>query len=367
MLNKNLGPLMVDVDGFELTAEDKEVLEHPSVSGVIIFSKNFHDIDQLTHLNAEIKNLKTKNKSNNNQLLIAVDQEGGPVQRIKDPLTTLPPMTELGKYYEYDQESALQMAKKLGWLLATELLTIGFDFSFTPVVDLNLCDNNIIKERSFHKKPNVVSDLALALKSGLNHAGMAAVAKHFPGHGGVLEDSHEITPIDNRTYDEIGNNDLIPFKKLIKDNIESIMTSHILFPNIDKNIVSFSEFWLKDILREKLNFNGLIISDDLNMNGADFIVKSKTGEKLRIEHTDRVLNALGAGCELILLCNNREAVIKTLDDWKNIDWRTGDNYSKKIDSMRAKGGTPSPISKLHNNKNWHNAVAELDKLAQVVG
>lgn len=151
MKNQNLGPLMIDVNGYELTAEDREILTHPAVSGVIIFAKNFDSLEQIKNLNNQIKNLETKNKSNNNELIIAIDQEGGSVQRIRKPLTELPSMVELGKYYDYDHDCALDLTRKLGWLLAKELLTLGFDFSFTPVVDINLCDNKIIKLRSFHK------------------------------------------------------------------------------------------------------------------------------------------------------------------------------------------------------------------------
>lgn len=362
MTNSRLGPLMVDVNGYELTSEDKELLQHPAISGVIIFSKNFHDIKQIENLNKQIKSLTNKNKSYDNSLLISIDQEGGTVQRIKEPLTVLPSMVELGKYYDYDSSSALGLAKQLGWLLASELLTLGFDFSFTPVVDVNLCDNKIVKLRAFHKKSNIVSELSCALKKGLNQAGMAAVAKHYPGHGGVIEDSHESTPIDDREFSDIDANDLVPYKALIADDIEAIMTSHIVFPNIDKNIVSFSKFWLQDILREKLNFNGLIVSDDLNMNGANFIIDNNNGEKINLSHTDRVKKALDAGCDLILLCNNRDAVVKTLDSWNDFDWKSNDVFSQKLDRMRANVSISSSFKQLTEHDTWRYIKNNLEKI-----
>lgn len=365
MNNYNLGPLMVDVSGYELSPEDKDILEHPAVGGVILFARNYDNIEQVKALNAQIKNLNSKNSKNGNTLLIAIDQEGGSVQRIKEPLTVLPHMSELGKYYEYDSHAAIGLAKQIGWLLASELTVLGFDFSFTPVVDLNLCDNNIIKLRAFHKKADIVADLALALKQGLNQAGMAAVAKHFPGHGGVELDSHNLTPLDHRDYSDLDKHDLIPYKKLFANNLEAIMTSHILFSSIDRNIVTFSKFWLDEILREKLNFNGLIVSDDLNMQGANFIIDEVSGIRKNLSHDDRFLHALDAGCELILLCNNRTEVVKILDQWGKYNWSAGDRFSKKLNMMRAKGNIESSLSSLRLQEQWKNINTELLKLSNI--
>ena len=365
MVNDRLGPLMIDVAGLELTEEDCEILEHPAVGGVIIFLRNYQSIEQITHLNHQIKNLKIKNKKNGNSLLIAVDQEGGTVQRLKHPLTVLPSMVELGKYYEYDHHSALSLAKQLGWLLASELQSLGFDFSFTPVVDLNLCDNKIVKLRSFHKKSSIVSSLALALKSGLNHAGMPAVAKHFPGHGGVEADSHFSTPVDNREYNELDNHDLVPYKHLIADNLEAIMTAHILYNNIDQNIVSFSKFWLNDILREKLNFRGLIVSDDLNMSGANFSIDNSTESSAELCYIDRVNMAFKAGCELILLCNNRTAVTSVLDRWSEISWKQSPEYSHKLNNMRSKIDNPVSLSQLQKQSQWQEIIKNMENLNKI--
>jgi beta-N-acetylhexosaminidase len=363
--NYNLGPLMVDVAGYELSSEDKEILEHPAIGGVIIFARNYDNIDQIKSLNAQIKNLKNKNSKNGNQLLIAVDQEGGTVQRIKEPLTVLPSMSELGKYYEYDSSAALLLTKQIGWLLASELLTLGFDFSFTPVVDLNLCDNNIIKFRAFHKKSDIVADLAFALKQGLNQAGMAAVAKHFPGHGGVELDSHNLTPVDHRDYNDLDKYDLIPYKKLFVHNLEAIMTAHLLFSSIDRNIVTFSKFWLDEILREKLGFHGLIISDDLNMQGANFITDEATGQRKELNYEDRFIRAVDAGCELILLCNNRTAVTNILNNWSNYNWSPGKNYFQKLNIMRAKGNADRTLKLLKTQPEWLDITDRLSRLAVV--
>ena len=358
MENKNLGPLMISIEGHELTAEHKEILEHPAVCGVIVFTRNYHSIEQITGLNHHIKNLKTKNKKNGNELLISIDHEGGPVQRIKQPLTIIPAMSELGKLYEYNSSEAIDLAKDIGWLLATELLSLGFDFSFTPMVDLNLSDNKIIKTRALHKRPDIVCDLATALKAGLDSAGMAAVAKHFPGHGGVLEDSHFETPIDSRSFKDINHQDLEPYRALIKQGLEAIMTSHIIYNNIDNHVVTFSKFWLRDVLREKLNFQGLIVSDDLNMAGAKVCNRED-----HQPYTNVVNSALRAGCELLLLCNNDAAVIEVLDNWSEVEWQFNREYSDKLNTMRVKSDHKLSFAELYKQKTWQKAVASIAKIA----
>ncbi len=358
MENKHLGPLMISIDGFELTEEDKEILEHPAVCGVIIFSRNYHSIEQITELNYKIKNLKAKNHKNSNSLLISIDHEGGPVQRIKQPLTVIPAMSELGKLYEYSSAEAIDLATNIGWVLASELLSLGFDFSFTPMVDLNISDNKIIKLRALHKKADIVSNLALALKAGLDSAGMAAVGKHFPGHGGVLEDSHFQTPIDGRSFKEINHHDLEPYKVLIKHGLEAIMTSHIIYNNIDNHVVTFSKFWLQDILRDKLNFQGLIVSDDLNMAGAK-ICSSEDHEP----YTNLVNAALTSGCELLLLCNNRKAVIEVLDNWSDTLWQSSNDYSARLNAMRARLHDRLSLEDLRKQQLWQSTVNNIEKLA----
>lgn len=365
-MNNKLGPLMVDIAGYELTAEDKEILEHPAIGGIILFARNFHDVAQVKELNKQIKQIRNKKESPDSTLLIAIDQEGGPVQRIKEPLTVLPSMSEVGRYYEYDSKAAISLAQKLGWLLASELIALGFDFSFTPVVDLNLCDNKIVNLRAFHKKSDIVSELAWAIKKGLNKAGMPAVAKHFPGHGGVEQDSHELTPIDSRDFSELDHHDLVPYKKLIANKIEAIMTSHIIFNNIDNNIVTFSKFWLDEILRDKLGFKGLIVSDDLNMQGANFVSDAKTGARIDLNHAQRVDKALEAGCELILLCNNRSALVSVLDQWNDYNWKHTKEYAKKVDIMRCSAQNSLELSELQQVKQWREAFDEISKITNNV-
>ncbi len=365
MDQKILGPLMISVNGLELTLEEKEILEHPAVSGVILFTRNYDSLDQIRGLIYQIKNLPNKNKKNHNSLLISIDHEGGTVQRIKEPLTVLPPMAKLGKLYELNNHLGLKTAYNLGWLLAAELLTLGFDFSFTPVLDLNLVNNKIIKYRSFHKKPSIVSELALSLKTGLASAGMEAVGKHYPGHGAVKEDSHLVTPVDERRYKEIDHLDLEPYRALIKENLSAIMTSHILYNNIDKDITTFSNFWLKDILRDKLGFKGLIISDDLNMAGA------KLANDSYHKFTSLVQAALTAGCELLLLCNNQPAVIEVLDNWSKVNWKPGVNYYDKLNKMRANDShnlgdySLSELKKLPRWQEAYNSLVELETACAV--
>jgi beta-N-acetylhexosaminidase len=350
MNNHSLGPLMISINGIELSAEEKEILDHPAVGGVILFTRNYYNIEQITKLNFDLKNLKSKNNKNNNSLLLAIDHEGGQVQRIKEPLTVLPAMADLGRYYESNSNAALELTKKIGWLLAAELLTLGFDFSFTPVLDLNLCDNKIIKQRAFHKTANVVSKLALALRLGLSQAGMPAVAKHFPGHGAVIEDSHYTLPIDQRSYKELDHLDLEPYRELIANKLEAIMTSHIVYKNIDSNVATFSKFWLQNILRGQLNFPGLIISDDLNMAGAK--INSTVGA---------VKLALAAGCELLLLCNNTPSVVEVLDDWSHINWQGNLAYCNKLNNMRAKPKNVFSLTELKKQQQWQNAVGSLEQ------
>ncbi len=362
MDNRNLGPLMISVNGLELTCEEKEMLDHPAVGGVILFARNYVSLEQITYLNQQIKDLKNKNKKSGNQLLLSIDHEGGSVQRIKEPLTVIPSMSSIGKLYEYDSTAAINVAKNIGWLLAAELATLGFDFSFTPVVDLNLCNNKIIKTRAFHKKPMVVATLSVALQEGLNSAGMVAVAKHYPGHGGVIDDSHFVTPVDERAYKEIDHLDLEPYRVLIRNGLAAIMTSHILYTNIDNNVATFSKFWLQDILREKLGFKGLVISDDLNMTGAK-IFMLEANSLQNIPYIEAVNNSLAAGCELLLLCNNEKGVVQLLDNWSQVKWQNTDRYQEKLNNMRLKGkGNCISLQELKKQTLWSKALSSLDLL-----
>ncbi len=291
------GPLMVDIEGYELSAEDREILSHPLVSGVILFSRNYKDKDQLQQLTQQIKDIKTP------RLVIAVDQEGGRVQRFKEGFTRFPPASEYAKAYKVDPEQAKKMAFDTGSLLAVELLEVGVDFSFAPVLDVDYKNNQVIGDRSFGTDPEQIIDLTSSMINGFSAAGMISVGKHYPGHGFVAEDSHHELPVDSRTLDEIDEKDLLPFKRLA-DKLVGIMPAHIVYEKIDSKPAGFSEFWIKNVLREQIGFNGIVFSDDISM-------KATTNYG---SIAQRVKMALGAGCDMVLICNDRGAVKKALSE-----------------------------------------------------
>ncbi len=291
------GPLMVDIDGYELSAEDRDILLHPLVSGVILFSRNYKDKDQLQQLTQQIKDIKTP------RLVIAVDQEGGRVQRFKEGFTRFPPASEYAKAYKVDPEQAKKMAYDTGSLLAVELLEIGVDFSFAPVLDIDYKNNQVIGDRSFGADPEQIIELTSSMINGFSAAGMISVGKHYPGHGYVAEDSHHELPVDSRSLEEIEEKDLQPFKKLA-DKLVGIMPAHIVYEKIDSMPAGFSEFWIKNVLREQIGFNGVVFSDDVSM-------KATTSYG---SISQRVKMALAAGCDMVLICNDRDAVNKALSE-----------------------------------------------------
>ena len=296
-MSNNLGSLVADIAGTELSPEDREIIAHPLIGGMILFTRNYESRSQLTSLIKAMRNAK------NGPLLIMVDQEGGRVQRFKNDFTLIPPMAALGVLFDQEPSLALEKARDIGWLLAMELLAAGMDFSLAPVLDLNKQVSKVIGDRAFHTSSNVVIQLACTFIAGMKEAGMAAVGKHFPGHGSIAPDSHVAMPVDERAFKQIENDDLLPFKALIKNSIPALMAAHIEFPNIDNKPVGFSSVWLNDILRQQLGFKGMVLSDDLNMEGAN----------ITSSYADRVALAKDAGCDLALLCNNRQGVIEVLD------------------------------------------------------
>lgn len=301
----SLGSVMLDVAGIELSTEDKEVLLHPAVGGVILFSRNFESVDQLEKLIADIHALREPH------LLVAVDHEGGRVQRFIDGFTRLPAARRIGELYDHNNMSAKALAEKTGWLMAIELRSIGLDFSFAPVVDIDYQMCKVIGDRSFHSDPHVVYELAHAYIKGMDAAGMAAVAKHFPGHGAVSGDSHLTIPVDDRQFATIYQNDIYPYRLLITNSLAGVMPAHVIYDKNDQRPAGFSAFWLKKVLREQLGFNGVIFSDDIDMQGA-----SEAGQN----YADRADAALHAGCDMVLVCNNRAGAINVLDslsDWSN--------------------------------------------------
>ena len=286
-----LGPVMLDVGGLELNADDIERLQHPQVGGVILFARNFAAPLQLIQLCHSIRELRTP------QLLVAVDHEGGRVQRFRHGFTPIPAMAELGKLWDRDPAQALAAARGCGFVIGSVLQAHGVDFSFAPVLDVDYGESSVIGDRALHDDPNVIAVLAEALQAGLSAAGMSSVGKHFPGHGYVRADSHHEVPVDERTLTEITQRDLIPFQRMVRSGMGGVMPAHVIYPKVDSKPAGFSSTWLQKILREKLGFDGLIFSDDLSMEGA-----STAGGVMA-----RANAALNAGCDMVLLCNDPRA------------------------------------------------------------
>ena len=291
-----IGPLMADVGGLALTAEDREVLAHPLIGGVILFARNYSDPEQLRALCVELLALKRP------RLLLAVDHEGGRVQRFRVGFTRIPAMGTLGKLHEESPPRALEEAQAQGLIVGRELSAYGIDLCFAPVLDRDTGVSQIIGDRAFSDNPEVIVKLARAFRAGLNAAGLAATGKHFPGHGAVSADSHTELPVDRRSYAEIESKDLAAFRGLIEDGIESLMMAHIRYTAIDEKPASLSRRWIRGLLRTQLGYNGAVICDDLNMAGA----------KVAGEIVERALMALDAGCDMLPICNDRESVLKLL-------------------------------------------------------
>jgi beta-N-acetylhexosaminidase len=292
----SLGPVMLDLEGTELTPEERDLLCHPAVGGVILFARNYQDPGQVAALTSAIHALREP------RLLIAVDQEGGRVQRFRTGFTRLPPAGRFGALHRQQPQRARQAAERVAWLMAAELRAVGVDFSFAPVLDLDRGVSRVIGDRAFGQGVNAVSDLAAAWVAGVHAAGMAAVGKHFPGHGGIAADSHLELPVDTRTLADLTVEDLVPFARLIDHGLEAIMPAHVVYPRIDRHPAGFSAFWLGEILRGRLGFQGVVFSDDLNMAAA-----GAGGD-----HRERARVALAAGCDMLLVCNNRPAAIETV-------------------------------------------------------
>jgi beta-N-acetylhexosaminidase len=290
-----LGPLMIDVAGLELTDAERERLAHPLVGGVILFKHNYRDPQQLTALCAAIHSLRSP------ALPIAIDHEGGRVQRCRAGFTHVPPMRRLGDLWDTDPAAAREAASSLGYLLAAELRACGVDYSFTPVLDLDWGPSGVIGDRAFHKNPQAVAELAGALIDGLRAAGMGCCGKHFPGHGWVAADSHLAIPVDERSLAEM-EPDLTPYRRL---TLDGVMPAHVIYPKVDPRPAGFSPVWLER-LRKEFGFDGVIFSDDLSMEGAAF-----AGNMVQ-----RAEAAWAAGCDMLLICNSPEAVADVLANWK---------------------------------------------------
>jgi beta-N-acetylhexosaminidase len=284
-----IGPIMLDVAGLNLAPDEKEKINHPNTGAVILFSRNYQDPAQVTELIKQIR------AARDGDILVAVDQEGGRVQRFQHGFIRLPPAASYAQSPE--------LAESAGWLMAAELLAVGIDFSFAPVLDIDCGVSEIIGNRSFSTDPALATRLSSSFRKGMNEAGMAATGKHFPGHGAVALDSHLTLPVDERDLDSIRAKDLAPFKQLIEEGLEGIMPAHVVYPKVDPNPAGFSPFWIQQILRKELNFNGTVFSDDLSMEGA-----ASVGD-----FPERARLAQAAGCDMILVCNNPAAAEQVLE------------------------------------------------------
>jgi len=287
---------MLDVEGLSLSPADRDLLCEPAVGGIILFSRNYASPTQLADLVAEIRAVRSP------PLLIAVDHEGGRVQRFRDGFTVIPPMRQLGNHHDTDPPAAIDLARTAGWMIGAELRAMGIDLSFAPCVDLDWGVSEVIGDRAFHKKPGVVAELAGALAHGMRDAGMVAVAKHFPGHGAVVADSHKRLPVDRREFGDVLD-DMQPYEILIRQRaIGAVMMAHVVFSETDTLPAGFSSYWIGNQLRAQLGFDGAVFCDDLSMEAA-----AAYGPVPK-----RAALALAAGCDMVLVCNDRRAASATV-------------------------------------------------------
>ena len=333
----SIAPVMFDLEGLELSSEESELLKHPLAGGIIFFSRNYESVEQLDAL------IKAVRSAANKDILIAVDHEGGRVQRFRTEFTVLPAIAKLA-----ESQKPAENAFSHGWLMAAEIRAMGIDFSFAPVLDINYGVSGVIGDRSFNRDPKVISELANEYIKGMREAGMASTGKHFPGHGAVVEDSHLEIPIDRRTKEQIWQEDIIPFADLIKQGLDAVMPAHVIYEALDDKPAGFSAYWLKQVLRQELSFDGVIFSDDLTMEGA-----SVAGD-----FASRAEAAINAGCDMALVCNNRKGVIQVLDKSKI---HQTDVSARRL--LRMKGKPFMNRSALLDTKRWMETTAEITQLA----
>jgi len=312
------GPAVIDVVGLALTDDDRRRLVHPATGGVILFTRNYETPEQLTALCEEIEKLREP------ALPICVDHEGGRVQRFRTGFTALPPMRELGRLWDRDRPAGRAAARAAAYVAAAELAAHGVDFSFAPVLDIDFGTSGVIGDRALHFDPTAVGALGASLIQGFADAGMAAVGKHFPGHGFAGADSHVAVPRDERSLREIEKKDLVPYKAAIEAGLAAVMPAHVIYSQVDSEPAGYSRIWLQDILRGKLGFDGLIFSDDLSMEGA-----STAGGV-----PERARAALGAGCDMVLLCNDPAGQEVLLESLSGVAL----GKPERLERMRKKGG-----------------------------
>jgi len=329
---------MLDVEGFVLTADDRKRLLHPQTGGVILFARNYQSPQQLKDLVDEIHALRSP------RLIVAVDQEGGRVQRFREGFQRLPAMGLLGDLYDQDTQQGLAMAQTIGWIMGSELLFYGIDLSFAPVLDLGHKISTVIGDRAFHTDPEVITHLANALIRGLNQAGMEAVGKHFPGHGSVEGDSHHVMPFDKRSRDTIMAHDVQPFRRVIKTHLAAIMMAHVIYEQVDELPAGYSVYWIQQVLRRQLGFEGIVFSDDLSMSGAESVGG----------YSARAWASLEAGCDMLLVCNNpagADEVLHALRDYNN--------PVSQLRLVRLHGRPVEKKGRLFNTRKWLQESARL--------
>ena len=337
-----LGPVMVDLKGVEMDAAEREMLRHPLVGGVLLFTRNYESPEQLEALMAEIHAVRTP------RLLIAVDHEGGRVQRFRSGFTRLPSAASYGRIYQDDPKAGVRMAELAGWLMAAELRAVGIDFSFAPVLDLDRSLSTVIGDRAFAGDPESVVQLARGFIHGMGRAGMAATGKHFPGHGGVVGDSHLELPVDDRPYDTIELEDLVPFERLAGE-LAGVMPAHVIYSRVDERPAGFSPLWIREVLRGRLGFQGVVFSDDLSMAGAAYAGG----------YGDRARMALEAGCDMVLVCNNPDGAAETLDALAGFE-----EPASQMRLVRLHGRHPTDRRTLHHSEEWARAVRVLSDFEQ---
>ena len=321
----SLGPVMLDVEGFRLSDADRKRLQHAQVGGVILFSRNYESPAQLRALCDEIRALRSP------QLVIAVDQEGGRVQRFREHFEELPAMGQLGMLYDSDQGEAIRLAESFAWIMASELLHYGVDLSFAPVLDIADPVSSVIGDRAFHRDTTAITRLANAWIRGMKKAGMEAVGKHFPGHGSVSGDSHHV---------------------VIATHLTGIMMAHVIYDQVDPQAAGYSRYWIETVLRGQLQFDGIVFSDDLSMSGAESVGG----------YAERARQALAAGCDILLVCNNPAGADEVLASLKGYA-----NPTSQLRMIRLHARPAAGLSDLYNTQQWQQAVKQLQQFKRQQG
>jgi beta-N-acetylhexosaminidase len=320
-----LGPVVLDIEGLSLTERERRRLHHPLVGQVILFSRNFESLPQLAQLTREIHSLRDP------PLLICVDHEGGRVQRFRTGLTSIEPMSHLGEHWDRDVLGSCRQAYSTGFVIATELRSLGIDLSFAPVLDLAWGRSEVIGDRALHADPRVVTMLASHLIHGLAQGGMASCGKHFPGHGWTAADSHHDVPVDSRPLEQILGKDAAPYRWLAV-SLASVMPAHVVFTQADAQPAGFSARWIERILRGQLGFCGAVYSDDLSMGGA----------RVAGDMVARAGAALAAGCDFILICNDPDAADLVLEQ---LSWKRTEMFEQRLARVQPRGPAPAGLER----------------------